>query len=264
MFRHGFALVEAAYPGSTWFQDSFPEWIYRTEEIYPSERQKKQRERGIELVELAAKKDHADALYWLGCKGARACPEEKNFHLFQRAVQADPDHSRALYELGKIYENGWVPTIPDGRGGFTWGPSTGLDEEKSLRCYEQAAALGHGGALSELGEAYEYGHFGKEVNIETSIKYYEKSVEADPGPWADIIEKYGNVRTFVLEDKGEGEGDSGESGPLVLIRKGTLVIDMTLATEDEKKSQRDWLARCYGADQPSPSASGQPSSTTSH
>ena len=35
---------------------------------------------------------------------------------------------------------------------------------------------------------------------------------------------------------------------------------MTLATEDEKKSQRDWLARCYGADQPSPSASGQPSS----
>ena len=47
---------------------------------------------------------------------------------------------------------------------------------------------------------------------------------------------------------------------MVLIRKGTLVIDMTLATEDEKKSQRDWLARCYGADQPSPSASGQPSS----
>ena len=47
MFRHGFALVEAAYPGSTWLQDSFPEWIYRTEGIYPSERQKKQRERGI-------------------------------------------------------------------------------------------------------------------------------------------------------------------------------------------------------------------------
>ena len=339
MFRHGFALVEAAYPGSTWLQDSFPEWIYRTEGIYPSERQKKQRERGIELVELAAKKDHADALYWLGLKGAKALTEEKDFHLFQRAVQADPDHSRALYELGKIYKIGWFPKIPDGRGGFTWGPRRGIDEEKSLRCYEQAAALGHGGALSELGEAYEYGHLGKEVNIETSIKYYEKSVEADPGPWADIIEKYGNVRTFVLgeergewtdtededeidiedkatgskgkgsdqsssygkcagedeadkdevnsedeasgskgngseqsspcrkcagEDKGEGEGDSGESGPLVLIRKGTLVIDMTLATEDEKKSQRDWLARCYGADQPSPSASGQPSSTTSH
>ena len=75
MFRHGFALVEAAYPGSTWLQDSFPEMIYRTEGIYPSERQKKQRERGIELVELAAKKGHADALYWLGLKGARALPE---------------------------------------------------------------------------------------------------------------------------------------------------------------------------------------------
>ena len=74
----------------------------------------------------------------------------------------------------------------------------GIDEEKSLRCYEQAAALGHGGALSELGEAYEYGHLGKEVNIETSIKYYEESVKADPAPWEHIIRKYGDVRTFIL------------------------------------------------------------------
>ena len=210
MFRHGSALVEAAYPGSTWLQDSFPEWIYRTEEIYPSERQKKQRERGIELVELAAKKDHADALYWLGLKGAKALTEEKDFHLFQRAVQADPDHSWALYELGKIYKIGWFPKIPDGRGGFTWGPRRGIDEEKSLRCYEQAAALGHGGALSELGEAYEYGHLGKEVNIETSIKYYEESVKADPAPWEHIIRKYGDVRTFVLHEEGIDTEDEDE------------------------------------------------------
>ena len=240
MFQRGFDLVEAASP--------------------------KQVERGTHLLELAAEKGNACALSTLGCK-YKGRDEEKSFHFFQRAVLADQaeftvsemqsfdmqsfrrGHADDLYELGKMYR---------------YGRGTGVDEEKCLRFIEQAAALGHASALDDLGEAYEYGHLGKEVNIETSIKYYEKSVEADPGPWADIIEKYGNVRTFVLEDKGEGEGDSGESGPLVLIRKGTLVIDMTLATEDEKKSQRDWLARCYGADQPSPSASGQPSSTTSH
>ena len=96
------------------------------------------------------------------------------------------DSSNALYELGIMYR---------------YGRGTGVDEEKCLRFYEQAAALGHGEALDDLGEAYEYGHLGKEVNIETSIKYYEKSVEADPGPWADIIEKYGNVRTFVLGEE---------------------------------------------------------------
>ena len=116
------------------------------------------------------------------------------------------------------------------------------DQEKALRYYEKAGEKGHAGALYRIGDAYECGHRGKEVNIETCIKYYEKSAKLDPELWADIISEYGDVRTFVL------------------IRKGTLVIDMTLATEDEKKSQRDWLARCYGADQPSPSASGQPSS----
>ena len=32
-----------------------------------------------------------------------------------------------------------------------------------------------------------YPNLGKEVDIETSIKYYEKSQKADPAPWADII-----------------------------------------------------------------------------
>ena len=327
MFQRGFPLVDAA----TGPCNRREMWCW---EGPLSEAQEKQVERGTHLLELAAEKGNACALSMLGCK-YKGRDEEKSFHFFQRAVLADQaeftvsemqsfdmhrGHADDLYELGKMYR---------------YGRGTGVDEEKCLRFYEQAAALGHGEALDDLGEAYEYGHLGKEVNIETSIKYYEKSVEADPGPWADIIEKYGNVRTFVLgeergewtdtededeidiedkatgskgkgsdqssshgkcagedeadkdevnsedeasgskgngseqsspcrkcagEDKGEGEGDSGESGPLILIRKGTLVIDMTLATEDEKKSQRDWLARCYGADQPSPSASGQPSS----
>ena len=111
------------------------------------------------------------------------------------------------------------------------------DQEKALHYYEKAGEKGHAGALYRIGDAYECGHRGKEVNIETCIKYYEKSAKLDPELWADIISEYGDVRTFVL------------------IRKGTLVIDMTLATEDEKKSQRDWLARCYGAE-------GEP--TTSH
>ena len=177
MYLRGSTLVEAASP--------------------------KQVERGTHLLELAAEKGNACALSTLGCK-YKGHDEEKSFHFFQRAVLADQaeftvsemqsfdmhrGHADDLYELGKMYR---------------YGRGTGVDEEKCLRFYEQAAALGHGEALDDLGEAYEYGHLGKEVNIETSIKYYEKSVEADPGPWADIIEKYGNVRTFVLgEERGE-------------------------------------------------------------
>ena len=104
-------------------------------------------------------------------------------------------HADDLYELGKMYR---------------YGRGTGVDEERCLRFYEQAAALGHGEALDDLGEAYEYGHLGKEVNIETSIKYYEESVKADPAPWEHIIRKYGDVRTFVLHEEGIATEDEDE------------------------------------------------------
>ena len=106
--------------------------------------------------------------------------------------------------------------------------------------------------------------YGKCAGEDEADKDEVNSEDEASGSKGNGSEQSSPCRKCAGEDKGEGEGDSGESGPLVLIRKGTLVIDMTLATEDEKKSQRDWLARCYGADQPSPSASGQPSSTTSH
>ena len=299
-----------------------------------SEAQEKQVERGTHLLELAAEKGNACALSMLGRK-YKGHDEEKSFHFFQRAVLADQaeftvsemqsfdmqsfrsGHADDLYELGKMYR---------------YGRGTGVDEEKCLRFYEQAAALGHGEALDDLGEAYEYGHLGKEVNIETSIKYYEKSVEADPGPWADIIEKYGNVRTFVLgeergewtdtededeidiedkatgskgkgsdqsssygkcagedeadkdevnsedeasgskgngseqsspcrkcagEDKGEGEGDSGESGPLAT---STLPWGDPAKARDMAQKFFEGMGPPGQPDQPSPSASGQPSS----
>ena len=327
MFQRGSTLVDAA----TGPCNRLEMWCW---EGPLSEAQEKQVERGTHLLELAAEKGNACALSMLGRK-YKGHDEEKSFHFFQRAVLADQaeftvsemqsfdmqsfrrGHANDLYELGKMYR---------------YGRGTGVDEEKCLRFYEQAAALGHGEALDDLGEAYEYGHLGKEVNIETSIKYYEKSVEADPGPWADIIEKYGNVRTFVLgeerrewtdtededeidiedkatgskgkgsdqsssygkcagedeadkdevnsedeasgskgngseqsspcrkcagEDKGEGEGDSGESGPLAT---STLPWGDPAKAREMAQKFFEGMGPPGQPDQPSPSASGQPSS----
>ena len=202
------------------------------------------------MLELAAEKGNACALSTLGWK-YKGHDEEKSFHFFQRAVLADQaeftvsemqsfdmqsfrsGHADDLYELGKMYR---------------YGRGTGVDEEKCLRFYEQAATLGHGEALDNLGEAYEYGHLGKEVNIETSIKYYEKSVEADPGPWADIIEKYGNVRTFVL---GEERGEWTDTG-LAKLRQTTsprtpqVAVLLTLQPLPTSNSNSNGRSRTQG------------------
>ena len=69
---------------------------------------------------------------------------------------SDRKDAKAFYELGRIYQMGYL--------------GTRRDMKRAADHYEKAGLLGHAGALGELGRLYTVGH-GRELNYQTALKY---------------------------------------------------------------------------------------------
>ena len=99
---------------------------------------------GVEYLKMAAKQNHAEAAELL-CKLGNEYPNEylseyELMHYTQIAADGEEQQPRALYHMGKYYENGneWITA----------------DYNKAIAYYEQAASMGHYKAASRLAHIY--------------------------------------------------------------------------------------------------------------
>ncbi|CAI06308.1 hypothetical protein ebA355 [Aromatoleum aromaticum EbN1] len=88
----------------------------------------------------------------------------------QISTQSSEQLAEDLYDLGFAYMNGTDTTLPD----------TG----KAVKCFEQAAALGHAAACSAAGSMYRWGSGGVKQDLEMALSIYLRSV--DLGTWSDL------------------------------------------------------------------------------
>lgn len=125
--------------------------------------------KAVQWYRRAAALGDTPALYKMGMillKGLLG--QQKNFgeaiNMLKRAAErADRDNPHALHELGLIYD-----------------ASTGneriiRDEAYALQLFHQAADLGYKFSQFKLGQAYEYGLIGCQIDARTSIAWYTKS-----------------------------------------------------------------------------------------
>jgi TPR repeat protein len=125
--------------------------------------------KAVQWYRRAAALGDTPALYKMGMillKGLLG--QQKNFgeaiNMLKRAAErADKDNPHALHELGLIYE-----------------ASTGnqriiQDEEYALQLFHQAADLNYKFSQFRLGQAYEYGLLGCQIDARTSIAWYTRA-----------------------------------------------------------------------------------------
>ncbi|OAK98357.1 hypothetical protein IQ06DRAFT_253715 [Phaeosphaeriaceae sp. SRC1lsM3a] len=125
--------------------------------------------KAVQWYRRAAALGDTPALYKMGMillKGLLG--QQKNFgeaiNMLKRAAErADRDNPHALHELGLIYE-----------------ASTGnqriiQDEAYALQLFHQAADLNYKFSQFRLGQAYEYGLLGVQIDARTSIAWYTKA-----------------------------------------------------------------------------------------
>jgi TPR repeat protein len=125
--------------------------------------------KAVQWYRRAAALGDTPALYKMGMillKGLLG--QQKNFgeaiNMLKRAAErADKDNPHALHELGLIYE-----------------ASTGnqriiQDEAYALQLFHQAADLNYKFSQFRLGQAYEYGLLGCQIDARTSIAWYTKA-----------------------------------------------------------------------------------------
>jgi TPR repeat protein len=125
--------------------------------------------KAVQWYRRAAALGDTPALYKMGMillKGLLG--QQKNFgeaiNMLKRAAErADRDNPHALHELGLIYE-----------------ASTGnqriiQDEAYALQLFHQAADLGYKFSQFRLGQAYEYGLLGVQIDARTSIAWYTRA-----------------------------------------------------------------------------------------
>lgn len=86
---------------------------------------------------------------------------------FQMAIENNSEHIKALYMLGKCYE--------DGMG-------TRRDLSEAVICYKKAADLKHVKAMFKLGLIYQQGGNGFKKNLKEAVKFYH--LAADQGNYA--------------------------------------------------------------------------------
>ena len=81
--------------------------------------------------------------------------------LYKRA--ADRGHLKALYDLAKCYEYGWL--------------DVNQDPKEALRLYKLAADHGHPEALHELALCYKHGWLGVDKDLKEAIRLFERAIE---------------------------------------------------------------------------------------
>lgn len=99
-----------------------------------------------------------------GHMGQAANLSEAIIWLERAAKAADADNPHALHELAGIFE-----TAPLTGNGVT------RDERYALELYIKAAKFGYRNSQARLGQIYEYGQLGCEIDNRTSIHWYSKA-----------------------------------------------------------------------------------------
>lgn len=130
---------------------------------------KKDLVKAVQWYQRAAALGDTPAMYKMGMillKGHLG--QQKNFgeaiNMLKRAAdRADRDNPHALHELALIYE---APTGNE---------RVARDEAYALRLFHQAAELGYKFSQFRLGQAYEYGLLGCQIDARTSIAWYTKA-----------------------------------------------------------------------------------------
>ncbi len=84
--------------------------------------------------------------------------------------QTSEDLAENLYELGLAYMDGTETTLPNPR--------------EAVKCFEQAAALGHAAACSAAGSIYRWGNGFVRQDLEMALRVYLRSVKL--GTWSDL------------------------------------------------------------------------------
>jgi TPR repeat protein len=108
---------------------------------------------GVVLLKglLGEQKNVAEAINWLK----------------RAAERADKDTPHALHELAGLYDTG--NTAPEIRNKIV------ADDSYALELLERAAALGYKFSQFRLGQAYEYGHLGLDIDNRLSITWYTRA-----------------------------------------------------------------------------------------
>jgi TPR repeat protein len=125
--------------------------------------------KAVQWYRRAAALGDTPALYKMGMillKGLLG--QQKNFgeaiNMLKRAAdRADKDNPHALHELALIYETN------------TGNERIIQDEAYSLQLFHQAADLGYKFSQFRLGQAYEYGLLGCQIDARTSIAWYTRA-----------------------------------------------------------------------------------------
>ncbi|XP_014560315.1 hypothetical protein COCVIDRAFT_34536 [Bipolaris victoriae FI3] len=125
--------------------------------------------KAVQWYQRAAALGDTPAMYKMGMiflKGHLG--QQKNFgeaiNMLKRAAEhADRDNPHALHELALIYE------------ASTGTERVARDEAYALRLFHQAADLGYKFSQFRLGQAYEYGMLGCQIDARTSIAWYTKA-----------------------------------------------------------------------------------------
>lgn len=155
-----------------------PQAAYRTAvccEIGPDEGGGTRRDypKAVQWYRRAATLGDSAAMYKIGVvllKGLLG--EQKNISeainwLKRAAERADKDTPHALHELAALYESG--NTSPEIRNKIV------ADDSYALELLQRAADLGYKFSQFRLGQAYEYGHLGLEIDNRLSITWYTKA-----------------------------------------------------------------------------------------
>lgn len=86
------------------------------------------------------------------------------------SIQSPDQLAEELYVLGNAYLNGTDTILPN--------------THEALKCFEQAAALGHAGACSHSGSFYRWGLGDVKQDLEKALRIYLRSVAL--GTWSDF------------------------------------------------------------------------------
>lgn len=133
--------------------------------------------KALDFLKFAASRNHPSAMYKLGIYsfyGRMGLPNDVNTKqngikwLSRAAARANELTCAAPYELGKIYESGYLDIIIP-------------DEKYALELFVQAATLGHTPSCTLLGQRYETGDEILPQDTSLSVHYYtQAALKGDP------------------------------------------------------------------------------------
>lgn len=113
---------------------------------------------------------------------------EKSITHLEKAVELDNNNSVALFELGNVYYGAGIKQTEDAF-------------EKAYNYFEQAANLGHNGALFNMGYFNQFGLDGVvDVNTSEAIYYYEEVLK-DENPEIKTYANLGMILQYADDDK---------------------------------------------------------------